>query len=82
MSFTALQFGYKAIYNDLRSDLCLFFFYSLKESDLPFKFCERDEFIKWCKVLKTQGYEIFISEYGDYNNDFKEILSIKKVIVI
>ena len=227
MSFAALQFGYKTTYNDLRSDLCLFF-NSLKERDLPFEFCERDEFLKileipqekrnlneicknlffsynfnglhykfpntdlyqfsnnyilakkefnfliengvtnqnrlkfskkkkkngsnfanyfnilqarknlnlenmlikncsflklnirdfkpcevmiyadipyqdakskktyngvyhnnfnfdeflkWCKNLKSQGYEVFISEYGDYNDNFKEILSIKKMVM-
>lgn len=49
MTFAALQFGYKAIYNELRSDLCLLF-KSLKTGDLPFEFCERDEFFKILEI--------------------------------
>ena len=53
MSLAALQFGYKAIYNELRADLCLFF-ESLKREPLPFEWCDKKEFDEIKKIPRER----------------------------
>ena len=53
MSLAALQVGYKAIYNEARADLCLFF-NELKRRDLPFEWCNADEFKEILKIPREK----------------------------
>lgn len=53
MSLSALQLGYKVTYNELRADLCKLF-EALKERDLPFEFCEPDEFKEIVKIEREK----------------------------
>lgn len=53
MSLSALQLGFKTIYNELRPDLC-YLFNELKRRDLPFEFCDPNEFKEILKIPREK----------------------------